>query len=130
VSDPAKPRQIDVGDVCLEQAPGKGMAQLVQQDREEEAHDDDEACRHCLGAAGREVGIGEDEQHQHEHHVEVDRDARDAAQLHAGEHCGFIPLSVAAVAEGGEPVWMLFKLAGCGPHAFSLWHGQQRDGCG
>ena len=84
--DAAEPRQLDVGDVRIEQPAGEGVPQLVQQDRQQQADDDDEARRHHLRVAAGEVGIGERQQHQHEHHVEIDRDARDAADLHAREH--------------------------------------------
>ncbi len=58
----------------------------MQQDRQQEPDDDDEARRHQLRVAGREVGVGEEQQHQHEHHIEMDRDAGDAAELQAVEH--------------------------------------------
>ena len=83
VGDAAEPRQLDVGDVRAEQPPGEGVSELVQQDRQQQADDDDEPGRHHLRVAGGEVGIGEEQQHQHEHHVEIDRDAGDAADLHA-----------------------------------------------
>ena len=86
MGDAAEPRQLDVGDVRAEQSSGKRVPELVQQDRQQKAHDDDEPRRHHLRVAGGEVGIGKEQQHQHEHHVEIDRDPGDATNLHAREH--------------------------------------------
>lgn len=88
MGDAAKPRELDVGDVRAEQAAGEGVPQLVQQDGQQQAYDNNKARGHRLDGAGREVGIGEEQQHQHEQHVEVDGDAHDAADLQAREHGG------------------------------------------
>ncbi len=58
----------------------------MQQDRQQQADDNDEASGQHLCVAAREIGIGEEQQHENEHHIEIDRDAGNAADLHLRVH--------------------------------------------
>jgi hypothetical protein len=86
VCDATKSGQLDVRYVGLEQPADERVPQLVKQDRDKQADDDDKAGRHELGVVAGKVGVAENDQHQHEHHIQVDRDAGDAADLDARKH--------------------------------------------